>query len=483
ADPTTLNLATTTGYSDGDVASKVYEGLVWLDAEYKPQPALAMSWAISSDAKTYTLKLRPNVKWHDGKDFTSADVKFTFEHVLAKFHPRMRVTLKRLAGVETPDSHTAVIKLTEPYAPFYVQLSVFDAPILPQHLYQTGDVTKNPYNQKPVGTGPFRFSQWNRGSSLKVVRNPSYWDKDKPYLDAIVFQIIPQGPSRATALETGQIDFLPDFYLAKANVPQLSGDTKLQSKRGQGSPAIDFLMMNNTVPALAKKQARQALAFGINRDTLVRQAMSGLARPAVGAFGDGFKWLVNPQVSYQVKYPYSADKARMAMIVANVGNHPPLRLVYEATRPQFASGAQIIQDNLSQFGVEVNLQPLERAVMIQKVYVARDFDLTLQSFVSGGDPAVGYHRLYLTNNNKTPFTNASGYSNPKVDTLLNQAASLPTIDQRAPIYKQLQVILNDEVPTLVLFDAAGVDFASNKLSGLWQSIDSRDRWGQVSTSR
>ena len=105
--------------------------------------------------------------------------------------------------------------------------------------------------------------------------------------------------------------------------------------------------------------------------------------------------------------------------------------------------------------------------------------LTLQSFISSGDPSIGYHRLYLTNTTNTQFTNVTGYSNPTVDSLLNKAATTSTQADRSVLYKQVNAILAVDLPSLVLFDEAGVDFANKKLSGLWQSNDSRDRWGDV----
>ncbi|MCC7367892.1 MAG: ABC transporter substrate-binding protein [Chloroflexi bacterium] len=479
ADPETLNLGITTGYAAGDVGSKIFEGLVWTDHNFNAQPALAASWTVSADGKEYTFKLRPNVKWHDGKPFTSADVKFSFEEILAKLHPRAQTTLKRLQSIETPDPLTVTIKLSEAYAPFLLQQTAFDSPILPKHVYEGSDPKANPANQSPIGTGPFKFAEWNRGSSLKVVRNTDYWDAPKPYLDALVFQIVPQGANRSAGLETGEIDFVVDFYLPKADVGRLSTNQQLIGKRGQGTGAIDFMMMNQGNPVLARKEVRQALAFAINRETQVQQAMGGLGRPGFGPLGDAFKWLVNDDASYARKYPLDVEKAKALLTQAGVAPNTTLRLVHDAARPNFVAGAQIIRDNLRQVGITVEIQPLERSVMIQKVFAERDYDLTLQSFVSSGDPSIGYHRLYLTNETKAQFVNATGYSNAKVDELLNKAAVTPGQADRAALYKEAQAILSDEVPSLVLYDEEGIDFASKKLNNVWLGVDSRDRWGEV----
>jgi peptide/nickel transport system substrate-binding protein len=211
---------------------------------------------------------------------------------------------------------------------------------------------------------------------------------------------------------------------------------------------------------------------------MVQQVMNGLARPGYGAFGDGFRWLLDEADSYPKKYPLDAAHAK-DLLQQSGYDGKPVTLVYDAARPQLRAAAQIVRDNLRPLGMDVDLQPLERAVQIDRVFSKHDFDLTLQSYFSAGDPAIGYHRMYLTQTGGKAFTNATGYSNPDVDKLLGDAATAPDRDERAKTYRQLQAILNDDLPSLVLFDEETVDFASKKLTRLWPGIDARDQWGSV----
>ncbi|MFT8244582.1 ABC transporter substrate-binding protein [Roseomonas sp. BN140053] len=479
ADPPSLNPALSTDYAVGEVTAKVYEGLVWLDRDYTPHPALATSWEASPDGKTFRFALRQGVTWHDGKPFSSADVKFTFEEVLAKLHPRTAPVLQNLgATVETPDDHTVVFTLQRGYAPFLVQMTVFDAPILPRHVFQGTNVPANPASQAPVGTGPFKFAEWNRGATIRVVRNESYWDSPKPYLADIVFQIVPQGANRSAGLQTGELDIVSDFYMPKPDLPRLIRDNRLQNRQGVNIPAIWFAMFNTASGVFAKKEARQAVAMAVDRPRLVQQVMGGLARPGVGAFGDGFGWLVNEEVSYARKYPLDPARAR-ALLQAAGHDGKPVRMPFDAARPQLRSEAQILRENLRAIGLEVQLEPLERSVMLDRVYAKREFDITLQSFFSAGDPAIGYTRLYVTNTTGGTNNNASGYSNPRVDALLGEAATAPDRDRRAALYRELQVILNEDLPSLVLFDEQTVDVASKALTGIWAALDTRDQWAGV----
>ena len=481
ADPPTLNLGTTTDFAAGDVSAKILEGLIWLNPQYEPQPSLATAWTVSPDGKTYRFTLRKGVKWHDGRDFSSADVRFSLLEIIGKLHPRAAPVFKNLGlEVDAPDATTVVIRLQKPYAPFLSQMTVFDAPILPRHLYEGSNVGTNPANQKPVGTGPFKLAEWKRGASIRLMRNDQYWDGDKPYLQSIIFQVIPQAANRVPALQTGEIDELLDFYTPKPEVPRILADKGLAPRRGINIPAVYFMMFNTQSPLFSKKEARHALAFAIDRQRLVKQVMNGIARPGNGAFGDGFKWLFNEDVAYTKKFPL--DPARAKALLARDGVKPgetTIRMPFDVSRAQMRAQSQIIQDNLRQIGLEVKLEPLERSVYYDRVFAKKDFDVTLGSYFSAGDPAIGYTRLYNSYTGTSPNTNASGYANPKVDDLLAQAATATDRAVRAKLYKELQVILNEDLPTLVLFDEETVDTASRKLTGMFPALDARDQWAGV----
>lgn len=483
SDPPTLNLGITTDYTAGDVSAKILEGLVWTDRTYAAQPSLALSWIASADGREYSFTLRPGVRWHDGTPFTSADVVFSFTDILAKLHPRASAMLRRVAAqVSAPDEKTVIFKLRDPYAPFLQQLSVFDAPILPRHLYAGTDIAANPFNQKPVGTGPFKFAGWDRGSAITVVRNADYWGAPKPSLDRIVFQIIPQPASRITALETGDADFAPDFYLPKAGELQLLAAKKLQVRQGVNVPAIYFAMFNTETAPFADVRARQAVASALDRPRMVRQVLNGLATPGYGAFGDGFAWLLDPDSATGKLYPLDPARAKALLMDSGFKPETKPRVLYDAARPQMVSTANLIRENLRAIGMDVQLIPLERSVLNDRVFTKRDYEIALQSYFSAGDPAIGYHRLYLTDTAHAMQTNPTGYANKEVDALLGEAVSEPDQTKRAAIYRNLQKILSADVPSLVLYDEKTVDFASPRLSGIWPGLDPRDHWAGANIS-
>jgi len=153
----------------------------------------------------YRFHLRQGVKWHDGAPFTSADVKFTFEQMLLKFHSRTKASVgAALQSIATPDTDTVEFRFAKPYAPLLLQLDVTEAPILPKHLYEGTDVQKNPVNSKPIGTGPYKLVSYKPGAELRFAANRDYYKKDLPNLDQVVMRIIPDQGSQVAALEAGE---------------------------------------------------------------------------------------------------------------------------------------------------------------------------------------------------------------------------------------------------------------------------------------
>jgi peptide/nickel transport system substrate-binding protein len=482
-DPETLNLGITTGYAVGAVAASIFSGLVWIDARGEIQPNLATSWSVSPDGLTYTFELRKGVRWHDGRPFSAHDVKFTMDEVTGKYHGRFRTAYANFESVSVRGPSTVVITMKRPYAPFLRLLTVFDNPILPRHLYQGEDVTRHPGNNEPVGTGPFKFREWVRGDRIVLERNPDYWQP--VYLDRLIFRVVPSPALRVTALEVGEVDMIADFYLPKTDVDRLRRNPNIRLRLGQPIPSIGFVFINVRRPPLDNVKVRRALALAINRVQIVTQAMGNLARPARGPFGDGFKWAYSPEADYNKLYPFSPERANALLDEAGfprgAGGERPIRLrmVYDAARAPLVAAAAIIRDNLRAVGITVDLQPMDRALMIDRVYTRAEYELTVQTFTSGGDPAIGYHRIYASAPPGTPFVNATGYANADVDQLLARAAEIADQAGRRRLYAQVGKILAADVPTLVLFDEIGVDAARASLRGVWTAAEARDRWDVV----
>ena len=290
--PSTLNDAITTARLARMVAPSVLESLIRLQPDSTPLPNLARSWEVSPDGKTYTFHLVRNATWHDGVAFTSADVQYTFMQVLTKFQSEW-ISINAAYGpitVDTPDPYTAVLHLARFYNAVFIYLSEIEGPMLPKHLYEGTDILNNPYNLKPVGTGPFMFSEYFKGDHITMVKNPNYWRKGLPYLDQIIFRIIPDTTARVLALEKGEVDLInhPGFPVAAAaelsknpNITVTQEPTILARQQQifiNLRPDIPGLLPDGTLNVLSDLRVRQALAYGMDRQTILQQAAYGYGK-------------------------------------------------------------------------------------------------------------------------------------------------------------------------------------------------------------
>jgi peptide/nickel transport system substrate-binding protein len=481
-DPGTLNGATSSNFVEKIVASNVFGMLIRLDRNFKPVPDLAKSWTISDDGLAYTFKLQEGVKWHDGAPFSSADVKYTIDEVILPFHTRGGTYKTVIDRVDAPDANTVVIRLKAPFGPMMNALGN-DFLILPKHLYQGTDIKNNPYNAKPVGTGPFKFVEWKKGSYVILERNKDYFVKGLPYLDRLVFQVIPDASARVLALESGDIDYLAYQALPSSAVPRLKTNPKLVTSADgfEALASIEILTLNVESPLLKDVRVRQAIAYAIDKQVIADKADYGLGKPATGPISSMTAWAYEPNVN---KYPHNPQRAAKLLDEAGFplkpdGTRMTLRLIADAGVELNRKAGDILKEQLSQVGIKVDLQMVERNVMLDRVYAKRDFDMQVHGFSTGADPAIDVSRLYVsTNIRPVNFTNGSAYRNPKVDELFAQGQTAFKPEERAKPYREVQKVLSDELPAIWLVEYGIVGVWSKKLHGLhtWSSYSYYQFW-------
>jgi peptide/nickel transport system substrate-binding protein len=469
ANPTTLAPSMSYGISPIIVSYVMFNALVDYDTKGNMLPELAESWDFSKDGKTWTFNLRRGVKWHDGRDFTSADVAFTIKEVAEKYHPLGKQAFGPISRIETPDPHTVVFKFDKPFFPTRAYLSCWYSGILPKHLYENTDILKNPYNFKPVGTGPFIFEEYKQGSHLIVKRNPNYWRKDRPILEKIIFRIIPDGVARISALEKGEVDILPPYSMAISEMKTLEqkGFITTPIYAHDGLMAMTLFNLKNTY--LSNIKVRYAIAHATNLNEIAKKAYFDYGKIPVGPIPSSIGWAFTDEVR---KFDYDPAKAEKLLDEAGYkkdskGIRFPLEFVYTPSRTDFDATAKIIKAQLREVGIDIRLRPLEYAATIDEVFKKKNFDLTYWSLTMGPDPAVGTARLYLTSQiGDIPFTNAMSYSNPEVDRLFQQASEATSKEMAGQMFKKIQKIIVNDLPVLWILEVPYPMAFSPKLFGL-----------------
>lgn len=425
------------------VAGNIYEGLLRYGPNLEPRSGLAESWTVSEDAKVYTFKLKSDVQWHDGRPFSAADVLFSVEF-LKQTHPRARNNLLLLEKVEAPDDLTVVFTLKEPFGPFLSIFEVGSMPMIPKHLYAGTDYKTNPANNTPIGTGPFMFKEWRKGSFIRLVKNPNYHVKDKPYVDEINWQVIPDAVARSVAFETGKVDVLPAGSVENFDVPRLGKlkDVCVTSAGWELFSPIAMLWLNNRAGPTSNKLFRQAVMFAIDRNFARDVVWNHLGRVATGPVASNLPFYTNEVP----RYDYNPNRAR-ALLKESGYDGQKVRLLPLPYGETWMRWGEAVRQNLLDVGINVEMVATDIPGYGQKLS-NWDFDIGFTYMAQYGDPALGVGRIYISSQiaKGSPFNNVAGYSNPDIDRLFSDGAVATPISKRREIYERVQKILTEEVP-------------------------------------
>lgn len=465
-EPTAMSTIATTAVPVSIIATKIYESLLEFEgAGLEPKPGLAESWEVSEDQLTYTFKLRPGVTFHDGSPLTSADVKFSIEEVVRPFHSRGKTYFSNVESIETPDDLTVVFKLSAPVPFFLKAFQPGESPIFPQHGFTeeeiaNGEIRSAGIMTKPIGTGPFKLKEWSRGSYVILEKNQNYWKDGHPYLDQIVMRVIPDGASRAIAVEAGEVDLVPMSNLPPAEMQRLSGLENIVTST-EGSEALGPIMwleVNLREKPLSDPKVRQALSLAIDREKLVNVIWYGNGKPARGPIVSA-----NPHYFDESLPPLEYNPERAEELLDEAGyerDDDGVRFsLVQNTLPygeEWVRQAEYIRQLFGNIGVEVRSENLDMGGWLKKIYTDWDFDFTSSFTHNYADPTIGVQRAFISTNisRGASFSNSMGYKNPRVDELLAKAARLPEGDERKQVWAEVQQILHDELPVIFLMEMA-----------------------------
>ncbi len=471
-EPVTLTPAANTAQPTQVVAGNIFDGLVFYDANLVPQPSLAERWEVAPDGLSITFHLRRGVKWHDGQPFSAADVKWSVENIWKTINPRDKPLFENVTSVATPDEATVILTLSAPSLPILSVLNGVGAPILPKHLYAGTDILNNPLNNKPIGTGPFVFKEWKRGEFVLLERNPDYWDAGKPYVDKVIFRVIPDAGARAAAIENGEIQYAPFNPVPFRDVQRLAAlpALKVETRGYEWLSSLFYLDFNVDAPYLKDVRVRQAIAHAIDKDALARVVWFGFAKPAISPIPSTVTTFFDPSVPL---YPFDVKRAEALLDDAGFKRGPDgtrfaLTHDFLPYGDDYRRTGEFLKQALKRVGIDLILRAQDTAAFIKRVYGDRDFDISSSYNAAFPDPSIGVVREYWSGwlGTKTPWTNGSGYRNADVDRIIQDAATRPNQGARIADFKQFQQIVQRDLPTLPLLELKFSTIHAANLKGL-----------------
>ncbi len=405
AEPSSLNPLLGTTSAENSLSSLIFDLLVTLDDRGNDIPDLAAvvptleNGGISRDGRTITYKLRRGVKWQDGKPFTSADVTFSWRAVMNPNNNVIeRTGYDKVSFVETPDPYTVVFHLKAPFAPFVdTVFGESDQPfrIIPKHLLGGyANINRVPFNQQPVGTGPFRVVRWYHGDHVELAANPLYF-RGAPKLKKILVYTVPDGNTSAAELQSHGIDLILAVTASNfRNLRAISSVRTLLVKQ----PSYAAAIFNTKHPPLDDVRVRQAIAYAVNEKRIVDNLTYGTATPATADLSD-YYWAHDPTLA---GYAYDPAKANSLLdqagwrretsgMRAKNGKILTLQLTIGAGSQTASQIAIELQSDLRRAGIDLAIKTYSYSLLYATVAMGGiqqtgKFDLTLQVWVSGADP-------------------------------------------------------------------------------------------------
>ena len=451
----------------GDVQATVLEGLVAPDENAEFVPVLATEVptldnggiVLNEDGTrmTITYTLREGVQWSDGEPFTSEDVAFTWEAVKdPEFLAESKGGTEYIDSIETPDPLTVVIEYNTVAPDFASTLFTFG--ILPKHILEGQDLNTSDFNDKPIGTGPFMIAEYRPGEFVELERNPFYWDTGEngeqlPYLDGLVFKILPDSNTLVTQLRSGEIDMA--YSVPYAQVPNLENDDSM-TVIPNTTLSWQHLSMNLDSGALGDVQVRRAIAHAINKEAIAR---------ALGGYPTPLDTVVVPIFSFSSSdvptYPYDPEEAARILDEAGYttgsdgvrvnaeGERLSFEFMTQAGRSEYELAQQVMIAGLQEVGVEV--QPNNRSgPALTDAMNASDYDLWYSGWITPGIP--NYAIFYATDG----FLSTMNYSNPELDAALETANNSIDPETREEALLEFQEILMTDVPTLPIMSSPSI---------------------------
>ncbi|WP_210326015.1 ABC transporter substrate-binding protein [Oricola nitratireducens] len=433
------------GAIDDVTYANIFQGLTRIGSNGAVQPDLAESWTLSDDGLVYTFKLHDGVKFHDGTALDAGDVVFSLDRARADDSTNAQKALfAAIESVEAVDDLTVKVTLSHPQGSFLYNMGWGDAVIVAP---ESADTNK----EKPVGTGPFKFDTWAKGSSVTLVKNPDYWG-DPVALDKATFRFISDPAAATSALMAGDIQAFPAFPAPEA-VAQFESDPRFSVVIGS-TEGETILATNNGKPPFDNLKVRQAIAHAIDRQAIIDGAMFGFGTPIGSHFAPH-----NPAYEELVEtYPYDPEMAKQ--LLAEAGYPDGFKATLKLPPPSYARrGGEIVAAQLREVGIDLEIIPVEWAQWLDQVFKAKDYDLTIVSHTEPNDIGIYARDDYYFDYHNQAFKDVMA----KLDATANE-------DERYALLRQAQEIIAKDAVNGYLFQLPKIGIWDAKLQGLWHDM-------------
>lgn len=424
--------------------ANVFEGLTRIGSRGEVLPALAQSWTVSDDGKVYVFTLRAGVKFHDGTDFNAEDVKFSLDRARGDASTNAQKGLfAAIDAVDVVDPTTVKVSLKIPQGSFLYNLGWGDAVMVAPESAATN-------MSDPVGTGPFRFGGWARGSSITIVRSDDYWGEPVA-LERAEFRIIPDAAAAIPALLSGDVQALPNFQLGDA-LPQVQSDSRFEVVIGS-TEGETVLSTNNKRPPFDKLEVRQAIAHAIDRKAIIDGATGGFGVP----IGSHFAPHHPAYVDLTGTYPHDIVKAKELLKQAGLENG--FKATLKLPPVSYArDGGQIVASQLREIGIDLEIIPVEWADWLKQVFTDKDYDLSIVAHTEPNDIDIYSRKDYYFQ-----------YDNPAFDKIIEELNLTSDEARRNELYGEAQKILAEDAVVGFLFELPKIGIWDAKLEGLWEN--------------
>lgn len=464
---TTFDPRVSSDSADERMRQLIFNGLTRKNEKFDPIPDLAESFEASPDFKTFTFKLRPGVKFHNDQKLSALDVKFTFETMMAKgfasakkveFGREVAPGLPLLAAIEVSqdDPLKVIFRCNEP------------CPGLPNMVVPVGIIpegTSEVQAKKPIGTGPFKFDSFTEDQEVVLTANANYFG-GAPGIERLRVKIIPDNSTRESELRKGSVDLAINADFDPITVEGLQKDAQTVGLKVElvDGTNITHLGVNLQDPVLKDTRIRQALAFAIDRESIIRDVLRGQARPAHSILPPS-QWAFEPN---SANYPYDVERAKKLLDEAGKpekNGQPRLKLTLKTSTVSLAKKiGEAIQAQLARAGVNLELQTLERQKLTQDMNDG-NFQLYLNTSVGGNQSTDIFAFMYSSKSIPPNGQNRMRYNNLQVDKLLTESI-LANQERRKQIFSDLQKILSNDLPQIYLWYPSTIFVYSNRVSNL-----------------